>query len=368
MIRVLQILPGLNRGGMETFIMNIYREIDRTKIQFDFLINCHDGDYVQEIKSLGGEVFYIPPRREGYENYLQNLNKFFRQNASKYNAIHYHESSLSSLEPLYFATRYGIKTRIMHSHNSKISGNKLHYLTHALGKLSIRKLATNYLGCSDKAIKWMYGGSGILRKAELIKNGINTADFKFNLEKREYIRTLLNLQNKKVIGHVGRFMKVKNHEFLLHILKSLLMLDSSYHLVLVGTGELESSVKSLAVTLGIAEHISFLGVRSDINIIMQGLDAFVMPSLYEGLPVVLVEAQTSGLPVICSDAISSMSKLTDNYYSLSLNDTYEKWASTINQAIMNTDISDREKSIRNIVSAGFDIKNTTSRLFSLYSK
>ncbi len=368
MIRVLQILPGLDRGGMETFIMNIYRKIDRTKIQFDFLINRHDGDYVEEINSLGGEIFYIPPRREGYQAYLRNLKKFFKENAYKYKAIHYHESSLSSVEPLFFAKRYGIKTRIIHSHSSKISGNKLHYLTHTLGKLSIRELATHYLGCSDKAIKWMYGGTGILRKAELIKNGINTAEFNFNLEKREGIRSLLNLQNKKVIGHVGRFMKVKNHEFLLHVLKSLLVLDHTYHLVLVGTGELESNIKSLATTLGIADNISFLGVRSDINIIMQGMDAFVMPSLYEGLPVVLVEAQSSGLPVICSDSISSMSKLTDSYYSLDLNDSYEKWASTINQAILNTAISDRQNSIQNIISAGFDIKNTTSRLFYLYSK
>lgn len=364
MIRVLQVLPGLNRGGMETFIMNVYRSIDRTQIQFDFLVNSESGDYFDEIKALGGNIFYIPSRRKGYGKYLLSLKHFFKDHKSKYVAIHYHESSLTSLEPLYFAKKYGIHRRIIHSHNSNIKGNKLHYITHYFGKAFISNLATDYLGCSDKALKWMYQGTGIYNKAELIKNGVNTDDFKFNPNIRSFIRSRLNISDKIVVGHIGRFMEVKNHEFLLKIFNSLLKINPNFKLILVGCGELELKIKNLADDMGISEYISFLGVRSDINDLLQAMDVFVMPSLYEGLPVVLVEAQTSGLPIVCSDTISSMSKLTPQYYTCSLSDSLQVWSDTIQEALNSG--YHRKNAVTYIKKAGFDINSVANRLAKLY--
>ena len=365
MIKVLQILPGINRGGLETFVMNIYRSIDRSRIQFEFLTNMQEGDYRQEILELGGIIHYLPSRREGYSRYLRNLQDFFSSHKGYYNAVHYHESSLTSLEPLYFAKKIGIPIRIMHSHNSMVKGNRLHLVMHMLGKLFIRNLATNYLGCSDKAIKWMYGGTGIKNKAVLIANGVDTCSFAFNTVERKKVRDNLNLSDKKIIGHVGRFSEVKNHRFLLEIFVSILRKDPSFHLILIGTGELENGIKKRAVELGIAEHVSFLGLRSDINSLMQAMDVFVMPSFYEGLPVVLVEAQTSGLPIVCSDTISLMSRIIPEYYICSLNDTPDIWADKILNALSFN--RNRAESKNIVAQAGFDIESTCQQLSTIYS-
>jgi len=365
MIRVLQVLPGLNRGGLETFVMNVYRAIDRSQIQFDFLTNMEHGDYSEEIEELGGHIFYIPSRNKGFKRYCANLKSFFYKHGKQYRAVHYHESSLTSLEVLYYAKKASIPVRIMHSHNSSIMGNKLHYITHFLGKFFIKKLATHYYGCSDKAIKWMYQGTGVCKKAQLINNGIKTSDFLFDSDVRNDVRSKLNISNKIVIGHVGRFMEVKNHRFLLEIFNNLLKSNADYHLMLIGAGELENEMKIKAQTMNIGENISFLGVRKDINTLMMGMDVFVMPSLYEGLPVTLVEAQASGLPIVCSDTISMMSKITPHYFTCSLQDTIDLWCNKIETSLS---FSHKRKESNDIVKkAGFDIETTVSFLSYIYS-
>lgn len=364
MIKVLQILPGINRGGLETFVMNIYRSIDRGRIQFEFLTNMNEGDYSQEILELGGIIHYLPPRREGYSRYLRNLQKFFSSHKGYFDAVHYHESSLTSLEPLYFAKKVGIPIRIMHSHSSMVKGNKLHLVMHLLGKLFIGKLATDYLGCSDKALKWMYKYSGKLSQSKIIKNGIDTSKFNYNPTIHEEVRNRIKINNQIVIGHVGRFMPVKNHKFLIDIFYEVKKIEPDALLLLVGDGELLGTIKEYSCSLGIQDEIRFLGVRDDINKLMQAMDGFVMPSLYEGLPVVLVEAQASGLPVFCSDTISLMSKLTDNYHILSLKDKPADWAQKIIKEIRKFK---RETTTAQIIKAGFDISTTTKLLSDLYA-
>lgn len=363
MIKVLQILPGLNRGGLETFVMNVYRNIDRSKIQFEFLTNAVDGDYSDEIKSLGGIIHYIPPRRKGINAFMRNLNAFFKENADKYKAVHYHESSLSSLEVLYYAKKYKIPIRIIHSHSSSISGSKLHYITHYLGKLMVKHLANVYYGCSDKALDWMFKFSGVRNKATLINNGINTNDFSFNESSRKKYRSELNIEGSLTIGHIGRFCQVKNHSFLLKIFKSLTEIRPDSRMILVGVGELTDIVKEEAVDLGISDKILFLGLRTDTAQLLQAMDAFVMPSFFEGLPVVLVEAQTSGLPIICSDTVSDMSRIIPEYCNMSLNDSAKLWADKILDITSRTVRKNRQNLI---VAAGFDIKDTANKLSTLY--
>lgn len=364
MIKVLQVCPGLNRGGLETFVMNVYRNIDRRIVQFDFLTNLDSGDYFEEIKELGGNIYYVPGRNKGYKKYLRNLNDFFRLHRNEYRAVHYHESSLTSLEVLYFAKKSGIPTRIMHSHNSSIMGNKLHYITHYVGKLCIGNLATHYFGCSDKALDWMYGGSGVRHKAVLINNGIDTGKFAFNAETRNKVRKTLNLREEHlVVGHIGRFSRVKNHSFLLMIFKELKAIHPNAKLLLVGNGELLSEVQHQANALDITEDVIHLGVRSDIPDLLQAMDVFVMPSLYEGLPVVMVETQTAGLPIICSDTISTMSYLTEHVYPISLEVSPREWAKCIADATTGYERIDCSA----IISArGFDIGVIAGKLTKTY--
>ncbi len=365
MIRVLQVLPGLNRGGLETFVMNVYRTIDRNQIQFDFLTNMKRGDYSDEIKNLGGRIFYISPRNNGIKKYCSNLKDFFDKNGSSYNAIHYHESSLTSLEILFYAKRAKIPVRIMHAHSSSIMGSNLHYITHYLGKLAISSLANRYFGCSDKALDWMYSYTGVRNKAEIINNGINISLFKFKEDKRKKIRESLGLSESDfVIGHVGRFSRVKNHSFLIDIFQELSELDKKYKLILVGIGELEEGIKEKVEKLQLSDSVLFLGLREDTDLIYQGLDMFVMPSFYEGLPVVLVEAQTSGLPVLCSDRISKMSKMSDNFTMMSIDEKPFLWANYIVNYNHNVD---RTTAYHNIIEKGYDINSVVKKLSMTYS-
>lgn len=366
MIRVLQVLPTLNRGGLETFVMNVYRSIDRKKIQFDFLTNEKDGDYANEIQELGGTIYYIPPRNKGMRAYCHHLNSFFKQKKNIYQAVHYHESSLTSLEVLYYAKKYGIPNRIMHSHSSSILGNKLHYLTHYFGKLVIGSLANHYVGCSDKALDWMFGHTGVRDKAIIVNNGIDVPSFAFDASIRQNIRNRLNISDKDiVVGHIGRFSTVKNHTFLIDIFTELRRITPNAKLVLVGVGELVDSIKSKVMELNLSDSVLFLGLRTDTNNIYQAMDIFVMPSLYEGLPVVLVEAQASGLPVLCSDTISTMSKMSENYETMSIEENAKKWAKRIIE--LQNPVYNRSIGTRNIIKAGFDINKVADYLSTIYS-
>lgn len=364
MIKVLQVIPSLNRGGLETFVMNVYRSIDRERVQFDFLTNMSKGDYSDEIIKLGGSIHYIPPRNKGMLEYSHNVKNFFFDHVGEYSAIHYHESSLTSLEVLYYAKKTHIPVRIMHSHSSSIMGNKIHYLTHYVGKLSIRTLATHYFGCSDKALDWMYSFTGVRNKAALIQNGIDTSQFSFDRSKREETREKMGIRpNEIVIGHVGRLSRVKNHSFLLKIFLSYLKINSNTKLWIIGSGELEKIIYSQVDSLELSEKVSFLGVRSDTNNLYQAMDIFVMPSLYEGLPVVLVEAQAAGLPVLCSDTISRMSKLTSGYFTRSLSDSPDQWAESIADILATFQRKDCQT---DIMDAGFDIIKVSEHLQQIY--
>ncbi|MCM1139413.1 MAG: glycosyltransferase [Muribaculum sp.] len=364
MIKVLQVLPGLNRGGLETFVMNVYKAIDRNKVQFDFLTNMSQGDYTDEILSMGGNIYYIPSRRLGFKSYISNLKSFFKNHQGEYSAIHYHESSLTSLEVLYFAKKSRIPIRIMHSHSSSMMGSKLHYITHYFGKLFISSLANKYYGCSDKALDWMYSGTGIRNKAKIIHNGINTSLFGYNLDRREIMRKIFNISgNDLVVGHIGRLCPVKNHTYLINIFKELSKMHPNSKLIIVGVGELEQELKEKVEKLGLKDKTLFLGSRSDTYDIYQAMDIFVMPSIYEGLPVVLVEAQASGLPILCSDTISEMSRLTPYYHTLSIIEDPLVWA---NHILNLTFKNDRVRGKDLIIDAGYDINGVAEELSNSY--
>lgn len=364
MKKVLHIVSSMNRGGLETFIMNVYRVIDREKMQFDFLVSEEQNAFSEEIRKLGGCIYFLPPRNKGLLNYRKNIRAFFSVHINEYCAVHQHVSSLSSIYPLKVAKEVGIETRIIHSHSSSIKGNKLHYVLHYFNKFRIGKIATNFYACSDLARDWLFKGTGSFSKSEIINNGIIAKDFSFNPLKRENSRKSLKIKNDTIaICHIGRFDKVKNHTFLLDIFSELVKKSEKYHLFLLGDGGLRENIELKIKTLSLTNKVTLLGVRDDVNFLMQGFDCLVFPSLYEGLPVSLVEAQASDLLVICSDTISEMSKITENIEFIPLTHSASKWATIIDDKLKTIDRKDNSNIIKE---AGFDITDTAFKLQKTY--
>ena len=369
MKRVLQIMGGLKRGGLETFAMNMYRSIDRTKIQFDFLLTqVSGGDYEEEAKSLGANIFYLPPRNKGVRAYHKALDTFFKNN-HEYIAIHEHISSLTSIDPAYYAMKYGIPVRIFHAHSSAIQKSIrfhwLHTLLHYINKPKVRRYATHYLGCSDKAIDWVYNYTGVRSKAIMINNGIDCEQYSYNDHIRNEVRQEFGINDSDfLIGHVGRFIPLKNQDFLVTILQYIKKSKPSSKLILIGDGETLDAIKKRTIREGLSESVIFTGVRSDVARLMQAMDVFVMPSWFEGLPVSLIEAQAAGLPIVASDTISHDSDVTGIIHFKSLNDSAEEWANTIIEWAEELQRPDRLDKIK---SAGFDSKTTVKQLENIYT-
>lgn len=369
MNRVLQVFARLTRGGLETFVMNVYRTINRDEIQFDFLVCADGGDYEEEVKRMGGRVFKIAPRNSGISNYHRLLDAFFKAHQGEWIAIHQHVSSLSSIEPQYYAKKYGIPVRVLHSHSSSIASsvkmNSLHKIVHYTSKLFVRSWCTDYLGCSDKAIDWLYSGTGVRKKALMINNGIQLERYSYSPKIREKVRCEFGLEeNTTVVGHVGSFIKVKNHTFLLKVFQAFSLLNSNSRLLLVGDGPLRKSIEEQVNNSGMEGRVIFAGIRSDVNELLQAIDIIVMPSIFEGLPVSLVEAQATGLPVVASDTISHDAKLTDEFCLMSLDGTPKEWAETIANCLSNHIRTDK---ISTIAEKGFDVKGISDILISIYT-
>ena len=331
MYRVLHILGGMNIGGIENFIMNVYRTIDRSKIQFDFLLHTpenHKDFFTDEILSLGGKIYKIPSRRQGVLKNIRELNRFFGAH-NEYKVVHQHLSSLSYIEPLIIAKKSGIKTRIVHSHSTTQKGSRFHYLSHKFNQVRLKSFSTDVFSCSDKAAEWLCGKKQASEKGYVfIPNGIDPGKFTFSQESREEIRRELNIDNDcLVVGLVARLTWQKNHKFLFNIFDKIVkQYDGKAVLLVAGDGSLREDLTDYADSLGLKDSILFLGSRSDVDKIYSCLDIFVMPSINEGLPVTLIEAQAANLPCIVSDNITKMVRISNLIYYIPLNVSPDEWA------------------------------------------
>lgn len=366
MIRVLHIVGSMNRGGIQAFIMNVYRNIDRNKIQFDFLLSTDkECDYNAEIQRLGGKIFSILPRKQGFLKNRKSLDYFFSQHP-EYRIIHQHVSSLSYVEPLKIAEKYGVHIRIVHGHSTKEGGSLIHKYIHRWNQLKINSYATDYFACSELVAKWLYGKVGYnSRRFTVINNGIEVERFAYSPEIRKNIRNELGIQNNFVIGHVGRFAYPKNHEFLIDVFKEVIGLNPSFLLLLVGDGEKKPFIEQKVADLKLSDNVIFLGDRNDISHLLQAMDVFVFPSHYEGLPVALVEAQTAGLPCLISDNITDEIVITDLINKLSLNTENRIWAEKILEFVESYERKDTQQDIRQ---SGYDISETIKSLEIIYTQ
>lgn len=326
-LRVAHVIGNMGNGGVEAVVMNYYRNIDRNKVQFDFIVD-NDSTLPQreEIESLGGRIFIVPPYSKLIE-YRKELKKILEEN--KYQIIHSHINTLS-IFPLQVAKEIGIPVRIAHNHSTAGKGefkrNIIKYTLRPFAKI----YPTHYFACSEYAGRWLFGNKTFNQeKVTVINNAIDMTKFRFNNEIREEVRKELKLEDKIVIGHVGRFVNQKNHLGLINIFNEIYKKEQNSILILIGEGPLEEEVKNRVKELNLSEAVKFLGVRKDVNRLMQGMDIFLLPSFYEGLPVVGVEAQASGLLCILSDDMTKETKILDRTVFLSLNQSPEEWANVI---------------------------------------
>lgn len=361
MIRVLHSVSNMDRGGIETMLMNFYRNVDREKVQFDFLCNKpNPGDYDDEIKSLGGRIF-VSPGFKSYSKYNAYMTELFKK-YPEYKIIHTHNGALM-FYALNSARSNNIPVRIAHAHATAVPFCK----TVLLKKMilpHIKYVATDYWGCGNDAGKFYFGEKRWNNSNELIHNAINVGNFTYNEEIRNKIRDEYGLKDKFVVGHVGRLSVEKNQKLLIDVFAALHKMNPETHLVMIGTGYLEDPLKQQVKELGIEDAVTFTGMRTNVNEWYSVFDVFVMTSPKEGLPVVAVEAQAADLPCVLTDTITKEVDITGNVSYVGLNDEPEKWAKAILDAKKNT----RENRIEDLQKAGYDIKLEAKRIQDLYTE
>ena len=366
-IKVACIMGKWHGGGVESVVMNYYRNIDRTKIQFDFFCDA-DSTRIpyDEIEKLNGRVIVIPPYQK-MPKYFKTLVQEFKQGG--YKIVHSHITAMSFFS-LAAAKKAGVPVRIAHAHSTSSphewKKNIIKNLLRPLSKIN----ATHYFACSEVAAKWLFGERTFRsNKITLLHNAIDLSRFSFNEKSREEIRKEFKIEKDTVVlGHIGRFMPQKNHEFLIDIFNEYHKLNKNSVLFLAGAGPLEGAVREKVSALGLSESVIFAGQRKDADKLYMAFDVFLLPSLYEGLAVVAVEAQASGVPVLASDQVSPETDLTETLKMLPL-EKPEYWAEQINNCLTNEKLSRTAASESNAAklrSRGYDIALEGSKLAEMY--
>lgn len=358
-IRILQCVNDMHRAGLETMLMNYYRNIDRTKIQFDFLTHRpYKSDYDDEISSLGGKVYYAPRLYpQNYPKYFKWMKQFFKDHP-EYKIVHSHIDVMSYL-PLLAAKKNNIPIRIAHSHSTSIDKD-IKYIMKRYFKSKIKKVATHNLACGEKAGKFLFKDNHF----DIIPNAVDAQKFYFDKDIREKKRKELGVENKFVIGHVGRFCYPKNHKFLIDVFNEIAKKDENATLLLIGVGENYDKIKNYVSELQLNNKVKFLGNRADTNELYQAMDVFVLPSIFEGIPLVGIEAQFADLPCIFSDAISKEVEFNDKVQYISLNEDLKRWT----EIILKYKNDKRKKERKAIKNSNYDIKNSHNILENYYLK
>lgn len=335
-VRVLYFVDRMLRGGIQTFVIENMKHMDREKVQIDYLL-LDDGvhyDLEDTLKEMGSKVYKLRDiwlrKPTDYFKYFRAVDDFFKEHHD-YKVVHLHSSS-KNFYVLKSAKKYDIPVRIAHSHNIGFqSKNKIQILIGNLCKPLLRKYATDYFACSEIAGKWLFGKKVVEKgKVKIIHNAVDLDKYKFNEEKRNELREKLNIQDKFVVGHVGRFTNQKNHTFLIDIFNEIHKERPNSVLMLVGSGEKEKEIHEKVNMLGLTKNVLFIGFQNNVNEYMWAMDVFVFPSLYEGLGLVLIEAQATGMKCYTSkDVVPKEAKITELLEYISVNESSDAWAMQI---------------------------------------
>ena len=363
MLRVLHSVSNMDRAGIETMLMNYYREIDRSVVQFDFLANKPaPGEYDDEIRGMGGRVFVSPGlnplRFPRYKAFMADL----VSGSPDIRIVHAHNEAMGYYA-LQSAKDAGIRVRIAHAHSTRIIRDYKYPL-----KLVCKRLlpgaATDCWGCGRDAGIFYFGEKRWNASGFILRNAIDVSKFAFQPEVRQRLRLSLGLENSFVIGHVGRFNIAKNHSRLLDIFAEIAKAAPDARLVLVGAGELEEAMKEKTRTLALEDRVRFMGQMTNVSEWYQIMDCFLMPSLFEGLPVVGIEAQAAGLPCFFSERVTDEVLLSPNARRISLDASDGEWAKEILR-VRQADV-DRASGADLVCRAGYDIHEEARKLQNLY--
>ncbi|MCJ8009121.1 glycosyltransferase family 1 protein [Lederbergia wuyishanensis] len=364
--RVLHVVSSMDRGGAETLIMNVYRHLDRQKVQFDFITHSDKtDDFDQEIIELGGNVYKIPSLgTSGPIRYLRDLIKVMSLN--KYVAVHAHTDFQSGF-PALAAKICKINHRICHSHSNNWmkKGFKGYVILKAL-QLLIKISATKLCSCSEEAATFLFGKH--FNKVEILKNGVNINEFlQAETDSRERVLEELSIpSSSKIIGHIGRFSESKNHLFLLKVLKKMIKRDPNFIVLLVGEGPLRHTIELEAERLNLQKHVKFLGVRSDIPKLMKTFDIFLFPSKFEGFGIVLLEAQCAGTPCLVANNVPKATDMGLGLVTyLPIEDSEDKWCDSLLHSL-SIKKPNRNIIFKNVSNLGFDIKDNVNEWIKLY--
>lgn len=361
-VRILQVMGSLNRGGAETMVMNLYRAIDSKQVQFDFITHGSiKGDYTSEIQRRGG-IIYSCPRYIGINHvaYCKWWKDFFDNNRS-YKILHSHVRSTASIY-FFLAKKYSITT-IIHSHSTS-NGSGIKSVAKKLLQYPLKYEADYFFGCSKEAAVWLYGDK-ITESARyfMIKNAIDVSLYTQNQNVRKEYRDQFGIKpDEKLIIHVGRFHESKNHDFLIKVFSALIKKNQKSKLLLVGDGNLRKSVEDMVRNSGLGEKVIFSGVRDDVPNLLNSADVFIFPSLWEGLPVSVIEAQAAGLPCLLSDRITRDVGITDLCHYLSIDKGTDIWVGALESAFK----MQRKNVSQEIIDAGFDIHQSAQLLTNFY--
>lgn len=350
-------------GGVESFIRNYYSEMDHTRIRFDFLCSMKGKiAYEEEFRSEGSKIYHITSKRENLLKYKRELRYFFLTYAKQYDVIWVNVNSLVNIDFLVYAKKYGIKKRIIHSHNSCNMNGKLTEVLHRINRKRIDHYANEFWACSKEAAKWFYRDD-ILPKARVIHNAIHVDQYLFNAVDREKYREELGLKDKIAVVNVGRLHFQKNQEFAIKVFQKAYEKDQRLRLILVGDGEDREKLEQQVQKLGLTDYVTFTGIRYDVNRMLSAFDLFLFPSVFEGLSIVALEAQANGLPILASDkAVTDENTFNSNVVRLSLDSSAEQWTNSLLKMAYNSGRVSSEITSTNLAIGGFDIKKEAPRL------
>ncbi|MEK2536049.1 glycosyltransferase [Tetragenococcus halophilus] len=323
---ILQVTGSLKRGGLEKVAASYFFEVDKTVYKFVYVVFGDEiGELEHKIKKKGGKVVHIPAPQKGYSNYIDNLKKIMKEHGP-FDVVHSHVLFNSGFV-MKAAYEEGITNRVSHAHSSR-KKKKVSLIKRLYNKYMqyyLAKYSTNFVACSQEAGCYLFGEENFLKHGQVIVNAIDVDNYTFDLVSRNKMRHKLNLENKLVIGHTGNFNKVKNHEFLLNILKAVLEKRKDTILLLVGDGPEKEHIINEASKHNLLNNIIFAGEKDSVRDFLMGMDVFVFPSLYEGLGLSLIEAQAANLPCLVSDRIPYEAIISQNTVTLSLEEDVSVW-------------------------------------------
>ncbi len=361
MIKVLHIEISKEIGGIETFLMNLLNNIDRSEFSFDFITRYNELVNMAEFKTNNSKVIKVPSISHMF-TYISGIKEILKK--GNYDIVHIHKNSNINILPLLIVKRYCDAKIVVHSHNTSPSSMRTISFLNSINRKFVIKYADCKLACSDLAAKWLYGDD--YKNYVFVPNGIDTEKFRYDDKQRNRLRYKYNIENKIVIGSVGRLSQQKNPVFALEIFYNYYKKNPNSIFVWIGDGNMMSDMKLLVEKMKIEEKVMLLGKQNHVERYYSMMDFFLMPSLYEGFPIAAIEAQTSGLPCLLSSSITKEARLTENLQYLDLDESKDVWAGTIDKMLCES--VNRNNANNLVMDKGFDVKSTADKVSRIYCK